>query len=271
MAHTGLWQTVAGGAKRGMKLENKVVLITGGGTGIGAASARYMAGEGAKVVLCGIPMDSLQATADEIAGSGASSLAIETDVTKEADIQQAVSRTVSEFGRLDAVVANAGIQRHQTDRDLHELAEAEWHRTHDVNTMGVMRTCKHGLAQMMRQCDGGAIVIVSSITALVGTSANVSYMTGKAGLLSLNRHIAVHYAKHGIRCNAVCPGALEQTPDWGDHPDPVSRKAAMEGATPLGRLGTSEDIAPFIALLASDDAAFATGAHFVVDGGVTIR
>ena len=124
---------------------------------------------------------------------------------------------------------------------------------------------------MLRQGDGGSIVIVSSITALVGTSANVSYMTGKAGLLSLNRHIAVHYAKHGIRCNAVCPGALEQTPDWGDHPDQDGRRQAMEAAVPLGRLGTSEDIAPFIAMLASDDASYATGAHFVIDGGVTIR
>jgi len=254
-----------------MKLNDKVVLITGGGTGIGAATASYLADEGARVALCGIPGDSLEKTAANISAHGAHSMAIETDVTREHDIERAVAATVERFGRIDAVVANAGVQRHCTDRDLHEIDEAEWHQTHDVNTLGVVRTCKHGLAQMMRQGEGGAIVIVSSITALAGTSPNVSYVTGKAGLLGLNRHIAVHYAKHGIRCNAVCPGALEQTPDWAEHPDPEGRRQAMVSAIPLGRLGTARDIAPFIALLVSDDASFATGAHFVIDGGVTIR
>ena len=96
-------------------------------------------------------------------------------------------------------------------------------------------------------------------------------MTAKAALLGLNRHIAVHYGKHGIRCNAVLPGALQRTPDWDEHPNPQARKAAMEAAIPLGRLGTPEDIAPFIALLASDAAAYANGAQFVIDGGITIR
>lgn len=254
-----------------MRLKDKVVLITGGGTGIGAASARYMASHGAVVVLAGIPAESIRSAAADIQANGGRALAIATDVTQDADVANAVGSVVEKFGRLDVVVANAGVQRHRTDVNLHDLSEDEWERTYDVNTMGVVRTCKHGLRQMVAQGDGGAIVIVSSITALVGTSANVSYMTGKAGLLGLNRHIAVHYAKHGIRSNAVCPGALEQTPDWTEHPNQEGRRETMEAAIPLGRLGTSDDIAPFIALLASDDGSYANGAHFVVDGGVTIR
>jgi NAD(P)-dependent dehydrogenase (short-subunit alcohol dehydrogenase family) len=254
-----------------LQLDGKVVLITGGGTGIGAASGRYMAERGATVCLAGIPPDSVMAAADAIRATGAQAMGIATDVTSDTDVSNAIQTVVSTFGRLDAVVANAGVQRHQTDVNLHELDEEEWQRTHDVNTMGVVRTCKHGLRQMIDQGNGGAIVIVSSITALVGTSPNVGYMTGKAGLLGLNRHIAVHYAKHGIRSNAVCPGALEQTPDWGEHPNPEGRRAAMQATIPLGRLGTSADIAPFIALLVSDDGAYANGAHFVVDGGVTVR
>lgn len=260
-----------------MDVANKTVLITGGGTGIGAATAKLLAGNGANVALAGIPKEAIEATCDEInttaskAGATGRALAIETDVTDEAALAHAVATCAQTFGQLDGVVANAGVQRHRTDRDLHSMSEAEWQATYDVNTMGVVRTVKQGLRQFLSQGSGGSIVIVSSITALRGMSPNVSYSTGKGGLLSLNQHVAVHYAKHGIRCNAVCPGALEQTPDWGDHPDQGGRREAMETSVPLGRLGTSADIAPFIALLLSDAASYATGANFVIDGGLTIR
>ena len=192
------------------------------------------------------------------------------DVTSDDQIKAAVARTIDVFGKLDVVVANAGIQRHNTDVNLFEMTEEEWERTQDVNLRGVFRTVKHGLAQMIEQGSGGSIVIVSSITAIQGRTPNVSYMTTKTGLLGLNRHIAVHYGEKGIRSNAVCPGALAQTPDWDDHPDPEGRRAAMMSITPLGRLGTPEDIAPWIGFLASDDAGFATGGTYVVDGGITI-
>ena len=253
-----------------MRLDGKVVLITGAGSGIGAASARYMAELGASVTLAGILVEGVEDVAAELAGRGAKTLAISVDVTVDEQVKAAITRTVEVFGRLDVVVANAGIQRHNTDVNLFEMEEDEWELTQDVNLRGVVRTCKHGLAQMIKQGDGGAIVIVSSITAIQGRSANVSYMTAKTGLLGLNRHIAVNYGDRGIRSNAVCPGALERTPDWGDHPDPDGRREAMLSSTPLGRLGTPEDIAPWIAFLASDDAGFATGGSYVVDGGITI-
>ena len=253
-----------------MELAGKTTLITGGGSGIGAETARYMAARGAAVALAGIPSVGLETVAFEITEAGGQALSIETDVAIEGDIAAAIAATIEAFGSLNAVIANAGVQRHQTDVDLFSMTEDEWEQTQDVNLRGVFRTCKHGLARMIDQRDGGSIVIVSSITALNGRTPNVSYMTAKSALLGLNRHIAVHYAKHGIRCNAVCPGALEQTPDWGDHPDPDSREQAMVASTPLGRLGTPEDIAPWIAFLISDEASFATGGTFVVDGGITI-
>jgi NAD(P)-dependent dehydrogenase (short-subunit alcohol dehydrogenase family) len=254
----------------GMKLAGKTALITGGGSGIGAATGRYMAARGANVALAGIPAASIEDVAAEISAAGMNALAIPTDVTLESDVQTAVAAAVNAFGGVDIVVANAGIQRHKTDVNLFEMDEAEWDRTQDVNLRGVFRTCKHGLAQMIEQERGGTVIIVSSITALNGRTPNVSYMTTKSGLLGMSRHIAVHYAKYGIRCNAVCPGALEQTPNWDDHPNPEGREAAMVAATPLGRLGTAEDIAPWIAFLASDEAGFATGGTFVIDGGITI-
>ena len=103
---------------------------------------------------------------------------------------------------------------------------------------------------------------------LVTNYTNVSYLTGKHGLLGLNRHIGIHYAAHGIRCNCLCPGALERTPDHDDHPDPEGRAARLSQALPLGRPGTPEDIAPWVTFLASDEARYANGAHFVIDGGL---
>jgi NAD(P)-dependent dehydrogenase (short-subunit alcohol dehydrogenase family) len=253
-----------------MKLQDKVALITGSGSGIGAATARQMAAEGARVAVVGIPEDGVRAVAAELESAGHSALAVPTDVSDAKQVEAAIARTVERFGRLDILVPNAGIQLHGRDVNLHELPEEVWDRTHDVNYRGVYLTAKYGLAQFLRQGGGGVIVIVASVTALSGSSANPAYMSGKHGLIGLSRYIAVHYAKYGIRCNAVCPGALERTPNHDNHPDPAGRKARLEKAIPLGRLGTPEDIAPFITFLATPEAGYATGAYFVVDGGLTV-
>lgn len=253
-----------------MKLADKVALITGAGSGIGAATARLMAAAGAKVVCAGMPATGVQAVAQELTAAGHQALALPIDVADGAQVAAAVAQTVAHFGRLDFVVANAGIQLHTQDVNLHELPEEIWDRTHDVNYRGVYLTCKHGLAQLVQQGAGGAIVIVASVTALNGRSVNPAYMSGKHGLIGLTRYIAVHYAKHGIRCNAVCPGALERTPNHDIHPNPVGREQMISERAPLGRLGRPEEIAPMIAFLCSDDASYATGASFVIDGGLSV-
>jgi NAD(P)-dependent dehydrogenase (short-subunit alcohol dehydrogenase family) len=252
------------------KLKEKVALITGAGSGIGAATARLMAAEGASVAITGIQEDGVIAVAAEITASGGSAIAIPTDVSDPAQVEAAVTQTVETFGRLDIVVPNAGIQMHSEDRNLHELSEEVWDRTHNVNYKGQYFTCKYGLAQMVKQGEGGVVIIVASVTALTGTTANVAYSTGKAGLVNLARHIAVHYGDQGIRANSICPGALERTPDHDDHPDPAGREATAVNRVPLNRLGTPGDIAPFIIFLASDDASYATGANFVIDGGLMV-
>ena len=252
-----------------ISFDGKVALITGAGSGIGAATARLIAGSGGAVALAGIPTQGVESVAEEIRASGGKALAVPTDISDSDAVEAAVAATVAEFGRLDITVASAGVQMHNEDRHLHEIDEAVWDRTHDINYRGVTLTCKHSLARMVEQ-GSGSIVIISSITALTGTSANVSYMSGKTGLLGLNRYIAVHYARHGIRCNAVLPGALEKTPDHDQHPDAAGRQKMLEAKIPLGRLGTPEDIAPTVAFLCSDSARYATGGAFVVDGGVTV-
>lgn len=253
-----------------MKLAGKVALITGAGSGIGAATARLLASEGAQVVCAGVPATGVQTVAEELVATGHAALALPTDVADTQQVAAAVAQTVAAFGRLDLLVANAGIQLHTQDVNLHELPEEVWDRTHDVNYRGVYLTCKHGLAQFVKQGEGGVIVIVASVTALNGRSVNPAYMSGKHGLIGLTRYIAVHYAKYGIRCNAVCPGALERTPNHDIHPNPTGREQMISERAPLGRLGRPEEIAPMIAFLCSDDASYATGAHFVIDGGLSV-
>lgn len=182
-----------------VKLAGKVALITGAGSGIGAATARLMAAEGAAIALVGLPEQGVRAVARELAERGAKSLALPVDVSDAQSLSGAFEQAVRELGRLDIAVPNAGIQMHQEDVNLHELSEDVWDRTHDVNYRGVFLTCKYALRQMVKQGSGGSIVIVASVTGLNGRSGNVSYMTGKTGLLGLGRYIGVHYAKHGIR------------------------------------------------------------------------
>lgn len=253
-----------------ISLEGKVALVTGAGSGIGAATARLIAQSGGMVALVGIPEEGVKSVAGEINSGGGKAIAIPTDVSDSEQLTAAVEETVKQFGRLDIAVASAGIQMHTEDVDLHQLSEDAWDRTHDVNYRGVMLTCKHSLARMVEQGSGGSIVIISSITAVNGRSANVSYMSGKTGLLGLNRHVAVHYAKHGIRCNAVLPGALELTPNHDRHPNAAGRAELMASTVPLGRMGTPDDIAPTVVFLCSDEARYATGGQFVVDGGFTV-
>ncbi len=253
-----------------ISLEGRVALITGGGSGIGAATARLISQSGGAVALAGIPETEVVAVAEEINSAGGRAIAVITDVSDSGQVKESVRTTVEEFGRLDILVASAGIQMHREDLELHQLSEDTWDRTHDVNYRGVMLTCKHALAQMVEQGSGGSIVIISSITALTGTSANVSYLSGKTGLLGLNRYIAVHYAKYGIRCNAVLPGALERTPNHDLHLDAAGREEKLRARVPLGRPGTPEEIAPMVTFLCSDAASYATGGQFVIDGGNTI-
>jgi NAD(P)-dependent dehydrogenase (short-subunit alcohol dehydrogenase family) len=252
-----------------VRFDDKVVLITGAASGIGAATARYLCVRGARVALAGVPKEPLLAFTETLRDEGAECIAITTDVRREDDVAAAFAQACAAFGQVDVTIASAGIQRHQTDHWLHAMPLEEWERTQDVNLRGVVRTCKHSLKHMVERGGGGAIIIIGSITGISGMSPNVSYSTSKAGLFGLNRNIAVHYGKYGIRCNIICPGALEQTPDWDDHPNQAGRKKLMEQKIPLGRLGTAEEIAPFIALLASDAGGYANGAEIVIDGGLT--
>ncbi len=251
------------------RFAGKVALITGAGSGIGAATAKLIASEGGAVVVLGRTAATVDATAAAITAVGGRALAVVADVSDERAVEAAFARAVETFGRIDIVVANAAIQLHRRDRPIHEQEFAAWQETQAINLGGAFLTCRAGVRQMLAQGEGGAIVIVSSVTALAGTAAqNPAYTASKGGLLSFGRGLAVKYAPDRIRCNVVCPGALEAPPDVEDI-DNVARERRLVGQIPLGRLGDFAEIAPMIAFLASDEASYATGGTFVVDGGLT--
>lgn len=192
------------------------------------------------------------------------------DIADPTAIERAVRATVEAFGRLDTVVANAAIQRHDGDLPVDRLTVEAWDETQNVNLRGAFLTCRAGIRQMLAQKAGGSLVIVSSVAGLGGNSANTSYAVSKGGLISLGRVIAVNYARYGIRCNVVCPGALVRTPNYDIHPDPEGRAKRLAAKIPLGRPGRHEEIAPTIAFLASSASSYTTGAVVVVDGGLTV-
>jgi len=252
-----------------MRFTGEVALITGAGSGIGAATARLMAREGGAVALMGRTGRTIEAVAAEIHKAGGQALAIVGDVAKEVDVERAVHETVARFGRLTILVANAAVQLHKRDRPIHEQTLDAWEETQGINLRGTFLTCRAGIRQMMSQGQGGAVVIVSSVTALAGVAAqNPAYTASKGGVLAFGRALAAQYAPQGIRVNLFCPGALEEPPD-AEEIDLDARLKRVLGKIPLGRLGRFEEMAPVVAFLASAESSYATGAVFVVDGGLT--
>jgi NAD(P)-dependent dehydrogenase (short-subunit alcohol dehydrogenase family) len=168
-------------------------------------------------------------------------------------------------------VAHAAVQLHRRDRPIHEQDLADWDATQSVNLRGAFLCCRASVRQMLAQGQGGALVIVSSVTAVVGVAPqNPSYTASKGGLVALGRALAVQYAPDNIRCNIVCPGALEAPPDV-EEIDNAARARRMVAQIPLGRLGRFEEIAPFVAFLASDDASYMTGGVHLIDGGLSAK
>jgi meso-butanediol dehydrogenase / (S,S)-butanediol dehydrogenase / diacetyl reductase len=251
------------------RFEGKVALITGGGTGIGAATARRIAAEGGKVVVTGRRKAPIAAIAKEVGG-----VALAGDTTDFDHLKAAVALGVERFGGIDVLVANAGVDNMGSVLDV---AIDDWHKTLQVNIDGVMLASRATIPEMQRR-GGGAIVVVSSLAGLTGGPSFAAYMTSKTALIGLSRSLAVDYGRQRIRSNVICP-ALIQT----DMPlRALKGLAEHRGCSidvilqelvqfyPLGRAGTVDEIAGSIAFLASDDAGFITGAVLAADGGASI-
>ena len=246
---------------------NKVVLITGGTSGIGKATALAFAEAGAKVVITGRREKEGAEVASEITRTGGTAGFIRADVAKDVDVQKAVDFVLSTHGRLDVAFNNAGVE---IGGPLDQVTEEQYRRTFDINVWGVLNSMKYEIAAMLKT-GGGAIVNTSSIAGHIGLPQASIYAATKHAVEGLTKAIAVEFAKQGIRVNSVAPGSIDT--------EMVDRLAGKEGDQrnwlrslhPVGRFGTSEEIAAAVLYLASDAAKFTTGASLLVDGGVTAQ
>ncbi len=252
-----------------MRFDGKSVLVTGGGSGIGRATALAFAREGARVAVGDVSAVGGTETVAAIRSAGSQAEFLRGDVSKELDARALVEGTVQAFGRLDVLFNNAGIL---IESPVHEMSESDWDRVLAVNLKGAFLVAKHGVLAMLRQ-GGGAIVNTASVNALVGDPEEAAYCASKAGVALLTKSMALAYAKDGIRVNAVCPGWVD-TRMFQQEADTrgisLAAYRARAGAQhPIGRIGRPEEVAQVVLFLASEEASFITGALVVADGGYT--
>jgi meso-butanediol dehydrogenase/(S,S)-butanediol dehydrogenase/diacetyl reductase len=246
------------------RFDGRVVLITGAASGIGAATARRFASEGAHLALGDIDDEKLSAFAKELEAGGTGVSQQQIDVAERSEVESFTEAALARFGRLDVVFNNAGIGAYGKVPDLDPDA---WHRTIAVDLHGVFYGCRAAIPHL-RRAGGGAIVNTASISGLGGDSGLAAYNAAKGALVNFTRALAIDHAREGIRVNAVCPGPIETPLAAGilAHPGLVDEYARR---VPMGRVGTPEEVAGVVAFLASDDASYMTGAMVVVDGGLT--
>ena len=247
----------------GSRLEGKVAIVTGAGTGIGRACALAMAQEGARLVLVGRRKEKIQDLAKEI---GSSAIAIAADVSKKADIERLVNRTVEEFGGINVLLNNAGVLH---VGNVEQITEEQWDQTFNINVRGLWLLSRAVLPHL-RKAGGGSIINVASVLGINGARNRASYAPSKGAVVLLTKCMAIDHGADNIRVNAICPSFVETdltAAVLSQVADPQAVRRERIAIHPLGRLGKPEDIAGLAVYLASDESSWVTGAVFPVDGG----
>ena len=243
------------------KLQDKVAVITGGASGIGAATAELFVKEGAKVVLVDLNEEKGKAFEAELKAQNAEALFVKANITSEEDVQNVFKEAVNAFGKVDVVFNNAGIGRvHPTET----LEYSEWRNTVNVDLDGVFLVAREAIREMLKS-GGGTIVNTASMYGWVGSPGSAAYNAAKGGVINLTRSLALEYATKNIRVNALAPGFID-TPII-----PEESKEVLKSMTPMQRLGQSEEMAKAVLFMASDDSSFMTGNVLTVDGGYTAQ
>ncbi len=245
--------------------KNKIVLVTGAGSGIGRAASQAFAREGAQVVVADLDIQGGEATVQMIEQSGGRASFRQVDVSKATQVEALINSIVEAHGRLDCAFNNAGIGGDVAPTA--DCTEANWDRTINVNLKGVWLCMKYEIPQMIKQ-GGGSIVNTASAAGLVAWPDFPAYTASKHGVVGITRNAAVEYAKAGIRVNAVCPGTIDTPFMAGFIGGDEEVRKEIEAEHPIGRLGRPEEIAEAVVWLSSDAASFVTGTPFSVDGGL---
>jgi NAD(P)-dependent dehydrogenase (short-subunit alcohol dehydrogenase family) len=250
-----------------MRLTNKVVLITGAGSGIGRESALLFAREGAAIAVVDVNGGAAQETVALIEKQSGRAAYCTADVSKASDCEQMIAFAEKEFGKLDVLFNNAGIM-HGSDDNAVTTDESIWDLTMNINAKGVFFGCKYGIPAL-RRAGGGSIINTGSFVALLGAATpQIAYTASKGAVLSLTRELAVLHAREKIRVNALCPGPL-RTPLLMNFLDTEEKKQRRLVHIPMGRFGEAKEIAYGALFLASDESSYMTGTEFLVDGGLT--
>jgi len=244
---------------------DRVVVVTGGGSGIGEAAARLLASAGGQVAVVDNKGEAATAVAEAIVAEGGRAIAVVGDVRDETQVDDCCSRVLREWDGLDVLVNCAGISQNFRPTVKQELAS--WQRVIDVNLKGTYLFCRRAGQAMVERGRGGAIVNIASVVGCAGFPMRTAYGPSKAGVINLTAALAVEWAPHGIRVNAVAPGYILTPMVKAGLAAGNVNEAALRGRTPLGRLGTPEEVAALIAFLAGDDAAYITGVTVPIDGG----
>jgi NAD(P)-dependent dehydrogenase (short-subunit alcohol dehydrogenase family) len=245
------------------RLQERVVVVTGAGSGLGLASARRMAEEGARIVAVDIDEQACAIAAKETGGEF-----VVADVADEIQVRDLFDGVADRYGRIDVAFNNAGISPPEDDSILTTGLEA-WRRVQEINLTSVYLCCKYVLPHMQRQGKGSIINTASFVAVLGAATSQISYTASKGGVLAMSRELGVQFARDGIRVNALCPGPIN-TPLlrelFAADPERAARRLVH---VPMGRFGEPEEIAAAVAFLASDDSSFITASQFLVDGGIT--
>lgn len=246
-------------------LEGKTAIITGAGSGIGRATAKIFAREGAKLLISDIAAEAGTETLEALRATGAAAIFMKVDVSKTSDVAAMVAKAVEAYGRIDCAFNNAGIEGEGAV--THKCSEENWHRVISINLTGVWLCMKAEIEQMLKQGGGGSIVNTSSLAGLAGSVGGPAYVASKHGVAGLTKTAALEYGRHGIRVNAVCPGPIRTPMMRRIMRDSAEAEQRFIRAEPLKRFGEPEEIGESVAWLCSDRASYVTGLAMPVDGG----